>query len=174
MAESKHLDELGKIHLCTECYVTKDHKVLLFKRSDSASKFPGFWIGPGGHIDKNDDAITGAIREIKEEAGIDITPSNIKLKGLSLHYHLDRGEVWVSFIFLATIPTHQDAKIEDIEGKARWIDLEELESMDNIFPPSKYYFDHVLNDKPGVMYTNIEWSESQLVRKISQTVDING
>jgi hypothetical protein len=43
---------------------------------------------------------------------------------------------WCSFVFLATIPEHQTEKTEDIEGKAKWIDLKELETMDNIFPPS--------------------------------------
>lgn len=174
MEEPKHLDELGKTYVCSECYVIKDGKVLLFKRSETASKFPGYWIGPGGHIDNSDDAVTAAIREIKEEAGIDVGLDDIKLKGVALHHHLDRGEVWCSFVFLATIPEHQTEKTEDIEGRAKWIDLKELESMDNIFPPSKYYFDHVLKDKPGILYTNIEWSGAQLVRVLNQTVDTNG
>ena len=174
MEEPKHLDELGKTYVCSECYVIKDGRVLLFKRSETASKFPGYWVGPGGHIDNNDDAVTAAIREMKEEAGIIVGLNDIKLKGVALHHHLDRGEVWVSFVFLATIPKNQTEKENDIEGKAKWIDLKELGTMDNIFPPSKYYFDHVLNDKPGILYTNIEWSNAQLVRVLNQTVDTNG
>jgi 8-oxo-dGTP pyrophosphatase MutT (NUDIX family) len=174
MEEIKHLDDLGRTHLCSECYVIKDDKVLLFKRSETASKFPGYWIGPGGHVDSNDDAVTAAIREMKEEAGVEIELNEIKLKGIALPHHIDRGEVWVSFIFLATISENQIEKSEDIEGKAKWIDLKSLETMDNIFPPSKYYFDHVLKDKPGIMYTNIEWSGAQLVKVLNQTVDANG
>jgi hypothetical protein len=52
--------------------------------------------------------------------------------------------------------------------------LEELLVMDNVFPPSKYYFEHVLNDKPGILYTNIEWDKAQLVKVLNQRVDKNG
>lgn len=43
--------------------------------------------------------------------------------------------------------------------------------MKNVFPPSRYYFDHVLNDKPGIMYTNIRWENSELVQVLNQKVD---
>ena len=46
--------------------------------------------------------------------------------------------------------------------------------MDNVFPPSKYYFDHVLNDKQGIMYANITWDKAQLVEVRSQRIDKNG
>ena len=38
----------------------------------------------------------------------------------------------------------------------------------------KFYFDHVLKDKPGIMYTNIQWSKAQLVKVLNQRVDKNG
>ncbi len=174
MSESKHLDELGEINLASECYVLKDGKVLMFKRSGTASKFPGFWIGPGGHIDHDEDALLAAVREIEEEAGIKVDLDDIKLKAIALHHHLDRREVWVSFVFLATIKENQVEKKEDVEGKAKWIPLEELLVMDNVFPPSKYYFDHVLNDKKGILYTNIQWDNAQLVKVLNQRVDKNG
>lgn len=174
MADKGHLDELGELNLASECYVIKDGRVLMFKRSETASKFPGFWIGPGGHIDRNEDALLAAVREIEEEAGVKVGLENIKLKAVAFHYHLDRKEVWISFVFLATIDDYQNESSEHREGHAKWIRLSELLTMDNIFPPAKFYFDHVLNDKPGIMYTNIEWEKSQLVKVNSQRVDKNG
>lgn len=174
MSELTHLDELGKVQLASECYVFKDGKVLMFKRSETASKFPGWWIGPGGHIDEGEDAQSAAIREIYEEAGVKVDSKDIKLKALAFHHHLDRNEVWISFVYIATIPEEQSEKEEDDEGKAKWIPLEELLKMDNVFPPSKYYFNHVLNDKPGILYTNIEWENAQLVKVLSERVDVNG
>lgn len=174
MDDHKHLDELGKTYLASECYVIKDEKVLMFKRSDTASKFPGFWIGPGGHIDENEDAMIAAIREVEEEAGVKAKMEDTKLKAVAFHHHLDRNEVWISFIYLATIPKSQNEGEENLEGKAKWIPLEELLTMDNVFPLSKYYFDHVLNNKPGIMYTNIQWEKAQLVKVLNQRVDING
>lgn len=174
MDDPKHLDKLGEINLASECYVIKDEKVLMFKRSEKASKFPGFWIGPGGHIDHNEDAILAAVREVNEEAGVKVDLDDIKLKAIALHHHLDRGEVWVSFVFLTTIKENQNTGNKSVEGNARWIPLEELMSMEDVFPPSKFYFDHVLNDKPGILYTNIQWKNAQLVKVLNQRVDKNG
>src|SRR3989344_5677381 len=120
MNNSKYLDELGKINLATETYVLKDGKILMFKRSPDAKNFPGFWTVPGGHIDSEEDALSGAIREIEEEAGVKVDTENIKLKAVTLNHHEDRGQVWVSFVFLATIKDNQTAKEKDIEGTAKW------------------------------------------------------
>jgi 8-oxo-dGTP diphosphatase len=174
MEEPKHLDELGQVMLASECYIVREGKVLMFKRSDSASNFPGWWIGPGGHIDEGEDAQLAAIREMYEEAGIRIGMDEIKLKAVAFHHHLDRNEVWVSFVFLANISKNQVEKKEDVEGKAKWIPLKELLVMDKVFPPAKFYYDHVLNNKPGIMYTNIQWEKAELVKVLSQRVDTNG
>jgi len=77
-------------------------------------------------------------------------------------------------VFLAKINEDQDTSEQNDEGKAHWIALKELLVMDNVFPPSKYYFDHVLNDKPGIMYANITWDKAQLVEVRSQRIDKNG
>lgn len=145
----------------------------MFKRSQTSKKFPGFWIGPGGHIDKNEDPMFAVIREINEEAGVNVGMENIKLKAIATHYHIDLNETWVSFIFLANIVEDQDTSEENGEGKAHWIPLKDLFTMDNIFPPFKYYFDHVLNDKPGILYANITWNKAQLVEVNSQRTDTN-
>lgn len=174
MDDHKHLDEVGKINIASECLVIRDKKVLMFKRSETAKKFPGFWIGPGGHIDESENPMLAAIREIKEEAGVKVGMKSIKLKAIATHYHLDLNETWISFVFLANIPEDQNVSEENEEGKARWIPLKELFKMDNVFPPSKFYFDHVLNDRSGIMYTNIVWKNAQLVEVRNQRVDRNG
>ncbi len=174
MNNSKHLDELGKINLATETYVIKDNKVLMFKRSENSTNFPGYWTVPGGHIDSEEDALSGAVREIMEETGIVVTTEDIKLKAVTLNNHLDKGQVWVSFVFLASINDDQSTKGADEEGDSEWIDLERLQTMENIFPPLKIYFDHVLNDKPGIMYTNTQMKNAELVKILSQTIDKNG
>lgn len=174
MGVHKHLDEKGKINVASECLVVKNFKVLMFKRSETSKKFPGFWIGPGGHVNEDEDPMLAAIREIEEEAGVKVSMEDIKLKAIATHYHINLNETWISFVFLANISKNQKTGAENEEGKAKWIPLKELLTMDNVFPPSKYYFDHVLNDKPGIMYTNIQWGNAQLVRVLSQRVDKNG
>ena len=46
--------------------------MLLTKRSQRMSVFPGAWVLPGGHIEVGESLEECAIREIKEETGIEI------------------------------------------------------------------------------------------------------
>ena len=50
----------------------KDGKVLLTKRKNTLSQFPDTWVFPGGKLNKNENFITGLLREINEETGIKI------------------------------------------------------------------------------------------------------
>ena len=62
--------------------VNEQNDVLLQKRSPNKDSYPNMWdISSAGHLIAGDDSITGAIREIKEELGIDILPQQLKLIG---------------------------------------------------------------------------------------------
>lgn len=168
MEDIKPLHEVGLVKIVAETYISHDGKILMQKRSNSSKRFPGFWAGPGGHVDEGEDVLTAAIREVKEEAGVEISGKDIKLKVIASHNHLNLNEIFFCFVFLATIPTFQEVAEPTEEGEPKWIPIRELLKMDNVFPPASYYFDHVLNDKPGILYTSVDWENSQLVKCRSQ------
>ncbi|MBP5364169.1 MAG: NUDIX domain-containing protein [Alphaproteobacteria bacterium] len=59
--------------------IKQDDKVLLFFRNDGPFGYDGgWWVLPAGHVEHGETAQTAAIREAKEELGIDIDPSDIK------------------------------------------------------------------------------------------------
>ena len=70
--------------------VRKDGKVLMGKRK--GGWMPGTWAFPGGKLDMNEELETCAIREIKEETGIEIknvrfaTFTNDIDRGARMHY----------------------------------------------------------------------------------------
>ncbi|MBT4124229.1 MAG: NUDIX domain-containing protein [Candidatus Pacebacteria bacterium] len=99
MTPIKRLHEVAQPIFVSEVYIFHKDKVLMFKRSETKKKFPGFWSIPGGHIDEGEDPLTSAIREVKEETGITITPEDIKLKVVAMHHHLDREEMYMAFDF---------------------------------------------------------------------------
>ena len=166
----KRLHELGQPIAACEVYVVRGGKVLMHKRSEDKKKFPGFWIGPGGHIDEGEDALTAAIREVEEETGVVIQESDVKLKVLAFHHHLDREEVWMEYLFRASIDVDQPV-VSNHEGESEWVEIERLMKMDKVFEPSKYYFEHILLDKPGIMYNSSQWSGAKLVKVLSERVD---
>lgn len=52
--------------------ILKDGKMLMGKRKDT-----GRWTQPGGHLNEGEDPVTGALREVQEETGLKLTPSQI-------------------------------------------------------------------------------------------------
>lgn len=167
MDRLKRLHELGQLIVACETYIVRDGKVLMHKRAENKEKFPGFWIGPGGHVDEGEDVLSAAIREIKEETGVTVESKDVHLKVVAFHHHLDRNEIWVEYIFRATLDGEQAVRDSD-EGASAWIEIDELLEMDKVFPPSKYYFQHVLRDTRGILYNNSEWKEANLVRVLSE------
>ncbi len=157
----------------SDIHIIYKDKLLMFKRSKDKKRFPGWWALPGGHIDQGEDPLQAAIREVQEETGVIITPEEIKLKAVALNSHLDLEELYIVFIFLTKLKTLPILDRVSSEGFARLININKLESMSNILPPAKYFFDHVLNDKPGIIYNNSEWENSQLKKVVSETLDIN-
>lgn len=167
---ANYLQDVGKITLGSEIYIVHDGKVLMHKRSENKKTFPGYWIQPGGHIDASEDALSAAIREAKEETGITVGENEIALKAVAFHHHLDRQELFILYMYLVRLGEYQAPQGATEEGISAWVTFEELKTMGNVFPPARHYFDHILEDRPGILYTNIQWEKSQLVRVVSQRV----
>ena len=168
----KRLHEVGQLIVACEVYIVHQGKVLMHKRAETKAKFPGFWIGPGGHVDEGEDVLSAAIREIKEETGVTLKPENVSLKVLAFHHHTDRGEVWMEYLFRAEIPTNQPIHSTE-EGETQWIEIDKLKELDNVLPPSKYYLQHILDKNSGIKYNASEWKDAQLVKVLSEKTDKN-
>lgn len=73
----------GDWHKSVHIWIVNDkNEVLLQKRSQNKDSHPNMWdISSAGHLSAGDESIFGAIREIKEELGIDVLPKQLKLIG---------------------------------------------------------------------------------------------
>ncbi|MCL2405951.1 MAG: NUDIX domain-containing protein [Defluviitaleaceae bacterium] len=85
------------------CIMNTRGEFLITKRAPGKS-WPGTWEFQGGCASAGDDSMTAAIREAKEEAGIDLKPENGQLL---LEFKLDQAffDVWL-FV--------QDFRIQDV------------------------------------------------------------
>jgi 8-oxo-dGTP pyrophosphatase MutT (NUDIX family) len=117
-------------------YIIKDNKVLLVFHKKLQK-----WLPPGGHISKNELPDEAAIREAKEETGLDIEligekqpkffgtepllrPEVVQLediekRGHELHQHID-------FFYIAVPKTHCIA-VSDESEDIRWFSLKDLQ-----------------------------------------------
>ena len=72
----------------------REDKVLLQLRQNCS--FDGYWGFVGGHLDGNEAIISAAIREAKEEVGVDILPQDLILKTVC---HSNKGQEYLQFYF---------------------------------------------------------------------------
>ena len=65
---------------------TKARHILLQQRSHKKTIHPLLWdVSAAGHIDAGESFINAAIREVKEEIGLSLSPEDLKKIGIKLH-----------------------------------------------------------------------------------------
>lgn len=72
----------------------KGDTVLLQLRKNCS--FNGYWGFVGGHLDGKEQIVSAAVREVKEEIGIDIRPVDLILKTIC---HSNKGQEYLQFYF---------------------------------------------------------------------------
>lgn len=79
--EEVHRD--GDWHKSVHVWIVNDNaEVLLQKRSPNKDSHPNMWdISSVGHLVAGDDSLSGALREIKEELGVEVLPEQLSLIG---------------------------------------------------------------------------------------------
>lgn len=122
----------------TLIFVLKDEKVLLLKYSGRGEHMTqekldrrDIYNGLGGHIEANEDIITSAIKEVREEAGI--TLEQPKIKGVLNVSNFARNNCMV---FLVTGTTSDAIAKQTLEGQPEWVDRSNLENIPT-FPDLK-------------------------------------
>lgn len=120
-ADSQAVEGRWQVVPRTLCFVTYRDDILLMKRGLHKRIFPGHYNGLGGHIERDEDPLTSAIREIKEEAGLDVV--NVQYCGST---HIDSGQATgiLLYIFKAEAVTRD--VIESDEGTLHWLPLEDI------------------------------------------------
>ena len=72
----------GDWHKSVHIWIIRGDEILLQRRAPQKDSYPNMLdISAAGHLDAGEDAITGAMRELKEELGIDANPRDFELIG---------------------------------------------------------------------------------------------
>lgn len=110
----------------TLCFVRNGDDVLLMKRAAHKRVFPNQYNGLGGHIERDEDPLTSAQREIQEESGLAV--DGLQLRAV---YNIDAGNETgiVLFVFLAYSDSRDFVDHGD-EGTLHWIPIRDLQQYD--------------------------------------------
>jgi 8-oxo-dGTP diphosphatase len=157
------LADSGKIIPAVTCWIVADQKVLLLKRSENSKYFPGYYIGPGGNIDVDEDCVTAAIREVREETNISISKNQMTLRVVGIGRHVDKKDIFLFFVFLVNLES-QPIVLGSSEGDLEWVNIDDLDNY-KLLPGFKYYQKHVLSDNRAIMYTNLELRNYEIVKE---------
>lgn len=128
----------------TLCFVLHGDDVLLIRRAAHRRVFPNRYNGVGGHIERDEDPLTGARREIREETGLDVT--DLRLRAV---YQIDAGASAgiILFIFTAT-SNSRDFMTDCEEGTLHWVARSRLMELD-LVEDLPLILPRILNMDPG-------------------------
>ena len=138
-------------------FYTTSPSLLLQKRSLSKQTFPGLWdVSVAGHVSYKEPILEGALREVKEEIGLDIQAQD--LHPIDIRENINRFENGVTdcefqHVFLVKLETDvsqlrlQETEVDDI----RLFSFEELKkcihqehSDYNIVPADMSYYQFII------------------------------
>lgn len=103
----------------------KKGRVLVQRRSLKKTVGPGLWESSvAGHIGPDDNYFTGAVREVREETGIDIDPKDLKLH--KIYKDHDRREFIGVFYHQLDIDENKIKMEEDEVEEVKLIDKDLL------------------------------------------------
>jgi 8-oxo-dGTP diphosphatase len=110
----------------TLCFITHGDDVLLLKRGQHKRIFPGRYNGVGGHIERDEDPLTSAIREMQEETGLDVT--NVQLRGV-INVDADPGAANGIMVFVYSAEALSRDFTDSEEGTLEWIPRDDVEDL---------------------------------------------
>lgn len=146
----------------TVCMVQDGDKVLLIDREKDF--FKGY-IPPGGSVDFPESIVAGAIREVKEETGLNVR--NLVFKGLNEYVNPVTKDRYMIFNYL-TKEFSGELLENPPEGKLLWVDIKEAMNL----PMQKSFqrrFPLFFED--GTFEIHVEWDHENNQEGI---VTING
>lgn len=148
-----------KIDFTAEVFIVHKNKVLLRRHE----KYD-IWLSVGGHIELDEDPVEAALREVKEEVGLNIeiiggqkgegdgSKENRGYKDLIPPKYLGRHPAsetheHIAFVYFGTSDTDKIVDPIDDSEKAEtcWVTITELEDMD-LVPNIKFYAKEALKE----------------------------
>lgn len=156
----------GYYHLCVHIWIRNSKgEYLISQRSANRPTYPLMYECPGGSVLKGESSIEGAVREVKEEVGLDLEQNEGKLVFSKIRQEFnDIMDVW---IFEYNGKLQLEAATTDEVADCRWMTVTEIRKLyedKKLVPTLDYFFCALESDVPD--YSHI------IGKMVKGTVDI--
>lgn len=134
------------------CFVIlrRNKKVAMVKRKNT-NWMDGYYGLPAGKVEWGERFILGAVREAKEEAGIDITPTDLRYVH-TVHRHSEDTD-WIDIYFEVDSWRGEPYNAEeDKSDELVWLEIDNLPN--NVVPPQK---DAIERAQKGEYFSEYGW-----------------
>lgn len=150
----------------TLCYLQKGDEILFLHRTKKGKVNYGKYIGLGGKLEKNETPEECVVREVKEEAGVEIC--NPVLRGIitfPLKYDtsLDTKDYWITFLYTTKKWKGQMFDVSP-EGKLVWINKNKINTL-NLWEGDTIFLKEVL-EGDSFFTLDLEYEEEKLINHI--------
>ena len=123
----------GRYHLVADAWIVNSKgEYLISQRSASRPTFPLMWESVGGSVLAGEDSLTGAVREVKEEVGLELAPEQgilvfterrTMVNGMKFHDFKD------TYLFRYDGEVSLDEATTDEVCQVRWMTAEQVEEL---------------------------------------------
>ena len=131
------------IRKAVRCYLIRGNEVVVIKYKNG-NRREGYYDIPGGKIEKNELSNQTAIREMKEETGMDV--KNLQYKGIMTIEYPDR--IYIFDIFIAK--EYGGEPQNSLENTSEWITINKLlqseKILSNIMILDRFFIKGLIED----------------------------
>lgn len=122
-----------EFHLVSNAWIKNSKGEFLITQRVATKPHPLMWECTGGSALKGEDSLVAAIREVKEELGVNVYKKDAKFIGRSIRYYQDCPDILEVWIFYCDIDIKKVKIQEEEVNDVRWATKDEILNL---------YFDH--------------------------------